>query len=212
MHCKQPASTETWSAAMPSAQLGVCRRKTSNRPAHKHFPIWKALQTALTYCRNLPETTDYERNLKNVLTIAIRHAMGYSPAETDFPMFAGVAGWNARNGRRRRFRRAPLWLPHEEYVYSLGKDWNAACRQERSEAENHRQDSNVVVAPNPAADFVQVSFPAHSGAWYISNITGSMIQEGQVSDVPFRIGTADWPEGLYFLNWQSPIKDTRKLS
>lgn len=166
--------------------------------------VGRALQTALTYSRSLPELTDYESNLKNILKIAIRHAAGDSLLEADFAILRNIAAQCPETGGI-SVRRAPLWLPHEESLLWLGKDWNTNCKKERGESGNDvASHQNVQIFPNPACDLVQVLFPDNaSGTWYISNITGRIIEEGQVSDAPFYIDTAHWPEGLYFLHCQN---------
>ncbi|MBK7938169.1 MAG: T9SS type A sorting domain-containing protein [Lewinellaceae bacterium] len=162
------------------------------------------LRAALEYCLGLPEATDYERNLKNVLSIATRHALGDSLTGDDHATLRRIASQCPETGGM-SVRRAPMWLPREESVLWIDKDWSAGCVTERKQnVDNEINTQNVRVAPNPAADVIQLSFPeGATGRWQIRNMTGTLLQEGQAGDSPVQVATSDWPQGLYFLHWQN---------
>ncbi|GAB4497450.1 MAG: hypothetical protein OHK0019_31090 [Saprospiraceae bacterium] len=158
-----------------------------------------ALSTARTYAESLPTGKAYESNLKNILVIAIRYAQGDSLTETDYNSLRSIAAKCPQyNGIS--IRRAPLWLPHEEAVEYITKTWEEECI-ERS-TESSRVASEVLkVMPNPANDRIQVIFPndVTSGRWQVNDVTGRLVQEGNIADAALSIGTADWKSGIYIL-------------
>jgi hypothetical protein len=161
--------------------------------------ISSALSTALTYTQALPTGKAYESNLKNILTIAVRYAQGDSLTETDYNALRSIAA-KCPQYEGISIRRAPLWLPHEEAVEYVTKTWEEECA-ERSVESSRIVNEKLQVAPNPANDRVQVIFPdgVASGRWQVNDVTGRLVQEGNIADAALSISTADWKAGIYFL-------------
>jgi hypothetical protein len=168
--------------------------------------VQQALQTALTYAQGLPTAKAYESNLKNVLLIAIRYALGDSLTPADTTTLRNIANQCPQYGGMSVFR-APHWLSHEESVAYIMKDWVAQCGGERS-AQNPSNEqvgeATVQVLPNPANSQVRFVFPENTAAarWQISDIAGRIVRQGNTAGTVLEIDTTSWKAGIYFLTCQ----------
>ncbi|MCW5924350.1 MAG: T9SS type A sorting domain-containing protein [Saprospiraceae bacterium] len=176
--------------------------------------VLPALQSALTYAQSLPDTQDYEKNLKDILVIAIRHARGDSLEESDYGTLRDIAAQCPAIGGI-SVRRAPLWLAHGEGVDYLDKDWDENCGIRPLAASETKTPVGIRVMPNPADGQVEVLFPANTtGRWQLRDMSGRIVREGNISSSSLRIGTGTLSQGLYLLNCQFSSGDfsTTKIS
>ncbi len=166
--------------------------------------IQQGLQTAMTYVLALPDTLPYEDNLKDIFIIAIRAAMGDSLIETDFARLRQIAAQCPSVGGI-SVRRAPQWMLPEERIDYSDKDWDAGCVATYYSKEAEINNSSTLqLAPNPAHDYLQVTFPDKAkGNWKVSDAVGRVVLQGTVDIPTLGLDTRKWLPGFYFLVWQS---------
>ncbi|GAB4491329.1 MAG: hypothetical protein OHK0019_11350 [Saprospiraceae bacterium] len=163
------------------------------------------LETALEWNDELPTSTLYEENLKNIYLIDIKAAMGDSLTEDHYDILRGIASQCILDGGK-SVRIAPYRLPHEEAVAYLGEEIvEENCeleeRQQTLQASSAR-NIEVLTRPNPANDFLTVMpSEAISGTWEIYNLTGELVQQGNIpaNSFSFSVPLGDIIGGIYFL-------------
>lgn len=167
--------------------------------------VLPALDTALMYAQSLPDTQVYEENLREILTIAIRFAQGDSLLGSDYTALRSIASQCPATGGI-SVRRAPQWLEHEEAVTYLDKEWDDNCS---SPLISGNKDLSVAplavkVAPNPADNQIQILLQDDvSGSWQVTDLTGRIVKEGNITGAMVNISTADMTGGLYLLTCKS---------
>ena len=165
--------------------------------------VQDALETALDFIADLPDTSAYEANLKNILQIAVGEAMGDSLTETEFSILRAIAAQCPDTGGI-SIRRAPFWLEHEEGITYSDKDWSENCGQSKPTNTNYpTQKLFVRVTPNPAKDQARLVFPDNvSCQWQVRDMTGRILFNGNAAGGPLTIDTQNISTGLYLLTCQ----------
>ena len=161
--------------------------------------VLPALQTALTYAQNLPDTAIYEENLKEILATAIGYAQGDSLTENDYSLLRSIAAQCPATGGI-SIRRAALWLEHEEAVTYIAKEWDDNCISPLVSDTKSPLDvaPRVQVSPNPANTYLQVVFPENSsGVWQITDLAGRIVLVGEIDSIISNIGASDLAGGMY---------------
>ncbi len=100
-------------------------------------------------------------------------------------------------------RRAPHWLEEGEDIRYIDKNWDTNCTVGARTVAVLTGTNSVLIAPNPADDYLRVLWPIDQGGqWYITDLTGRMMRHGRwlSTDSDFVIGTTNWQPGLYFLH------------
>ncbi len=107
-------------------------------------------------------------------------------------------------------RRAPQWMLPEEGIDYVDKDWDAGCvATYYSQEAVINSGSTMQLAPNPARDYLQVTFPDKAkGNWVISDAVGRVVRQGVVDIPTLGLDTREWLPGFYFLVWKSPEGST----
>ncbi|MBK7937687.1 MAG: T9SS type A sorting domain-containing protein [Lewinellaceae bacterium] len=151
---------------------------------------------------NLPDTTAYEANLKNVYEIIVKSAQGNALIEDDYDILRDIAGQCPLEGGS-AVRIAPYHLPHDETVSYLHEEQSA----EECEALGRGQaglsgDWEISLKPNPASDIISVQFSKVIIERYgIYDVTGKLIEENAspVASNTLGIPLSNMPDGIFFL-------------
>lgn len=168
------------------------------------------LEGCAQYNQNLPASQPYEQNQRQINAIAIQLAKGNELTPADKAILHTIAGQCLQVAGQTRSYAAGLLPPEENGAYWQEDPAVHNCA-ERSSDREEKWSQKLDVSPNPASDFVRITFdhPA-SGEISVCDLTGRVLQTYSMQEaaMPLEIPTAQLSNGSYLLVFRDPTGRT----
>lgn len=170
-----------------------CRAFTAQRVA--------ALETAYG---QLPTAKPFEHNLKTVLGMRMKLALGEFLGEMEWDLLRPIAKQCILKGGLAVYAAREL-LPSAESSHYVQELYEPEDCYIEPRAAAPTEAAPVSMWPNPAHDVLWVSKPgAGQNFWSVSDATGRRLKQGEAQSPYFSIGLEGLPNGLYWLHLDAP--------